>query len=382
MRGTRGSAVVLSGKILDAHLAKTLGICFMDKNRMEFKKITIIFLALFFGWCESSLGQDFAKAETGRLASELTRLCKSTDPDRLDYCEGYIDGAMHIWKYATACASQANSDQSFCSGVESARKAIQEAFGACQDCNMGSFRPELGDKPIRGQLFMKRMREFRDKLKVAMGICSPDEHRDEPYCSGYNAEVTNMIAELSVMYPNHVPESTRDLGLGHAASDVGLHLWASEEFYEFRPCLQVVTSSQQVKNLLLEFVHDNPEYQQGATAIVILAKALFYVLCPGPAQELKPPIEQCTTWGFDSGQFGTENTCNKAVVIQFMAKDQRPIERMLNPGEAFRTGLSHSQIGQEWWMFTTCPVGYVSSVPFLPENNDAIRTSRYSCVRK
>lgn len=177
-------------------------------------------------------------------------------------------------------------------------------------------------------------------------------------------------------------EGARDRGLGDAARDVGLHLFASEDFYEFRPCLQTVISPQQVRNILLEFIRDNPDQQRGSTAIVILAKALFYSLCPGPAQRWKPHMEQCTTWGYDGGQFGTENTCDKAVVIQFMAEGQRAIERLLNPGETFRTGLSRSQIDRGWWMFTTCPVGYVSSVPFLSKNNEVIRASRYSCVRK
>jgi len=335
---------------------------------------------------ENSLEKDLANAVTPRSASELIKLCTSTDPDRLAYCEGYIDGAMHIWKYSTACQSPTISDQSFCAGVKSAEEAIREAFSACRDCNIGSFRPELADKPIRFQLFKERMREFFKALRAIMGICSSDESRDEHYCSGYNAQVANTLAEFSGMYPNHVPKGARELGLGHAAGDVGMYAFNSAEFLEFRPCIQTAIGPQQARNIFLEFMRDNPEQQRDSTAIIALAKALFYSVCPGPAEGLRPHMEQCTTWEYHDDNFGTENTCNKDVVIQFMVKDQRAIERQLKPGEAFRTGLSRSQtIG---WMFTTCPVGYVSSVPFLPEKDDAfidpspIKASLYSCVRK
>lgn len=334
---------------------------------------------------ESSLEKDLANAETGRSASELIKLCTSADPDRLTYCEGYIDGAMHIWKYITACQSPTISDQSFCAGVKFAEKVNLEAFSACRDCNFGSFRPELGDKPIRLQLYKERMREFSKALRATLGICSPDERRDEHYCSGYNAQVANTLAEDLLTYPNIVPKGVRDLGLGHAAGDVGIHAFASEEFFEFRPCIQTAIGPQQARKIFLEFMRDNPE-QQRSTAIMAMAKALFYSVCPGPEEGLRPHMEQCTTWEYDDDNFGTENTCDKAVVIQFMVKDQPAIERQLKPGETFRTGLSRSQtIG---WMFTTCPVGYVSSVPFLPEEDDAfidpspIKASLYSCVRK
>ena len=63
---------------------------------MDCQKITIVLLALFLEACVSLPGQKFKKEETGRSASELIKLCTSTDDGRLAYCEGYIDGAIHI----------------------------------------------------------------------------------------------------------------------------------------------------------------------------------------------------------------------------------------------------------------------------------------------
>lgn len=351
---------------------------------MGLKRLIAIFSSYFliaiFG--AGLFAQDLYPVDTERSASELVNYCSSDDADELAYCEGYIDGATLIWKLSTACTSMEAGDQSFCAGGESARDAISKAFKACQDCDIGTFRPELGDDPKRVELYMERMLKFRNELEVTMGSCSPDEHRDEQYCLGYNAMTERMITELSISYTNDVSVGPRDLGLGQAASDLFVHLFASKQIHEFQPCLQKSIGPQQTRNILLEFVHDNPEQQQDSTAIIILAKALFYGLCPGPAQQLKPHMEQCTKWEYDGGEFGTKNTCDKGVAIQFMVEGQQAIELQIKPGKAFSTGLSRSDTGYSWWMFTTCPAGYVSSVPFQPENQVAIAASRYSCVKK
>ena len=231
----------------------------------------------------NSLERRRAQAENPRSATDLVSFCTSADAKEQEYCDGYIDGATLIWKYGTACASLAQSDQSFCAGVNAAQKRTQEVLQACRDCSIGEFRPELKDSPIHGQLFMERMQKFRDEMKAAMDVCTPGEPHDKYYCAGYNATVANGIAELGVMYPNGESEDARRLGLGDAESDVGLHLLASEEFYEIRPCLQHAIGPQQVKDIFLEFIQENPEQQRGSTAIVVMAKALYRIHCPGAA---------------------------------------------------------------------------------------------------
>ena len=89
-------------------------------------------------------------------------------------------------------------------------------------------------------------------------------------------------------------------------------------------------------------------------------------------------MEQCISWDRVESQHGARNLCDEEVVIEFLSKS-RETERLVIPGKAFR---ADSKLSGMPWMFTVCPVGYVSSVPFGAENSDAIRASHYSCVRR
>jgi hypothetical protein len=105
-------------------------------------------------------------------------------------------------------------------------------------------------------------------------------------------------------------------------------------------------------------------------------------LRPAVAQDV-PHVEDCTKWHYTDGKFGTANSCDKSIVVNFMRKsDQHAVIRTLRPAEKFNTGLSQAQVESGWWMFTACPVGFVSSVPFLAENESIIVPSKYRCVRK
>jgi hypothetical protein len=103
------------------------------------------------------------------------------------------------------------------------------------------------------------------------------------------------------------------------------------------------------------------------------------------AQKSVAHLESCTRWGYidQGGYFGTSNTCNRSVALRFLAKSSPQIvERALNPGEVFDSGLTREQIETGWWMFTTCPVGYQSNVAFVPENRGVIIPSKYRCVER
>lgn len=108
---------------------------------------------------------------------------------------------------------------------------------------------------------------------------------------------------------------------------------------------------------------------------------------PGAAQLSQPHSEHCTEWDYYEGQFGVKNTCDETIVIQFMVVVQfgadagrRAVERQLTQGETLLTTLTRSQMARRQWMATACPVGHSSSVPFLPENFEAIRDGAYTCV--
>ena len=90
-------------------------------------------------------------------------------------------------------------------------------------------------------------------------------------------------------------------------------------------------------------------------------------------------MEMCTDWDYYDEQWGTRNTCDREVFVQFMARDHDVIQGLLKPGEEFSTGLDRSQLSG--WIFTTCQAGYTSAVPLLPENRSLIGASQYSCIK-
>ena len=323
------------------------------------QKITIFSLTFLLNACwAGSLEKELALTEDWRLASELVGLCTSSEPQRLAYCEGYIESAAHFWKLQTACPSLKKSDMLYCAGAKDANEKISKALKACKDCDMT---------------------KFPDDLKNIMGECKPGKYYVEDYCLGYNSETANSIADFS-MRPQlyNIPKSARKLGMGHAVSDVGLHLFASREFHGIRPYVRITTSPQQAKKILLQFIRENPEQQLNSSAIMLLAKALFYGLSPDPiSRGLKPHMENCIKWVRKNEKHGAMNICDKSVVINF--NFNKIEQQVVIPGKTFS---KDSRLSQMPWMFTACPVGYVSSVPFLPENEKEIRASSYSCVRK
>lgn len=139
---------------------------------------------------------------------------------------------------------------------------------------------------------------------------------------------------------------------------------------------------EQMRKVFAQFMIENPAQQRDTSAVMALEKALYYGLCPGQEHGLIPHMEQCTKWGYDNGNLETRNDCDEAVAVQFMEQRKDVIERRLAPGEAFVTERTRGQGGGGWWMFTTCPVGHVSTPALSQENNEAIRASRYSCVHR
>lgn len=122
-----------------------------------------------------------------------------------------------------------------------------------------------------------------------------------------------------------------------------------------------------------------------AKAALSCSAFTLLLISPAGAQGV-PQLEQCTltkTWDYQGGQFGVKNICDKSVTIQFMTEKNPRAKRIdLKPGERFNTALSRTQIKSGWWIFTTCPVGHVSSIPFEVRYKNALMDGQYSCIKK
>ncbi len=178
-------------------------------------------------------------------------------------------------------------------------------------------------------------------------------------------------------------QKASEVGFSHAVEDVILHLWASSEFGSFAPCLAVKVRPGRMKEVFVEFMRENPAQETSSSALITLEKALYYGLCPGPERGLKPHMEVCISWERDGDKHGARNTCDETVVVEFVPKyrgnSDMQVERLVIPGKTFQADSKLSGMPP---LFTVCPIDYISAVPLQAENSDAIRASRYSCVRR
>ena len=111
---------------------------------------------------------------------------------------------------------------------------------------------------------------------------------------------------------------------------------------------------------------------------------LLTLLCPTAGQERLPNLEQCVKQteqnnGATITTVTITDTCDKPIAIQFMnSRNQLAIQPQLNPGKTF--------VGEwprpGWYMAAVCPIGYVSTVGFVPQNHDTIESGKYDCSKK
>ncbi len=174
-----------------------------------------------------------------------------------------------------------------------------------------------------------------------------------------------------------------------------LALYAVEEFHHFSPCLDRAVSPEQMRKVFVKFMQDYPaqQYVSGQwfrkkvsademIAIMVLKKALYYGLCPGPKLGLKPHMEYCTQFDHLNGEIGTRNARDEPVFVRFLATGKGLIEGQLASGEVLLTGCNGGQSEYKHWMFVTCPAGHVSAPSLAEENRETVVSSRYSCVSR
>lgn len=90
-----------------------------------------------------------------------------------------------------------------------------------------------------------------------------------------------------------------------------------------------------------------------------------------------PHMEGCLVWSVIDGTVGARNECARAFTLLFMVLDSGgKVEAEIAAGGTFNSGMAPGPT----YMFTVCPVGYMPSVRFVPENQATIIDSLYNCV--
>ena len=201
---------------------------------------------------------------------------------------------------------------------------------------------------------------------------------------GYNAEKSLGVSMNLGRSPDGTPQKPYEMGVSKAALDLFMAAYASSEFHAIEACVPVSMTAQEAKDIVLEFVRENPEQQIDMMAILLVAKALFYNLCQTAiSQEMRPHVEQCVQWSHSHAQPGVRNVCDKTIVIVFML--EREFGPELKTGEIVIKGgefYADQRLSQIPWRFTACPEGYVSSIPFTADNLEKIAASDYGCVKE
>lgn len=105
-------------------------------------------------------------------------------------------------------------------------------------------------------------------------------------------------------------------------------------------------------------------------------------LAPGPG-DTRRHLEACTKWSEQNAGFVFTNGCSEPVALIFVELGGvRRFDHVIKPKERFDIKLPEQTIHATSWLFTTCPAGYVPSVPFTVEDQALIVAGQYECVRK
>jgi len=134
---------------------------------------------------------------------------------------------------------------------------------------------------------------------------------------------------------------------------------------------QVVENGQQI--LLKLRPVDPRSLMQGDFMRLRYAEIVLPDLVPGTS----PHFERCTAFLDENDELVIVNSCDEALVVGFMPYGQRATEFTVRPMERLATELSYA----DRYVYTTCPIGYVSSVPVRAGRRSLISRSQYLCIK-
>ena len=97
---------------------------------------------------------------------------------------------------------------------------------------------------------------------------------------------------------------------------------------------------------------------------------------PRPLSGTTPHIEKCVLFRDEGNKVVIINSCGEPVVVVFLPQGEHASEFTLGRMERLETGLTWP----DSYVYTICPIGYVSSVPVREGRRVLIARSQYLCL--
>jgi len=150
----------------------------------------------------------------------------------------------------------------------------------------------------------------------------------------------------------------------------GLALVLGVANYDIWQKQQVVDNGQQV---LLKLIPVDPRsLMQGDFMQLRYANLDFW----GSLSGVRPHLERCTRFQDEDDKLVITNTCDEPVAVVFMQHGQRATAFSLSSKKELSTGISYSPS----YVYTSCPLGYKSSVKVRRGTRGIIAASQYHCL--
>jgi len=118
------------------------------------------------------------------------------------------------------------------------------------------------------------------------------------------------------------------------------------------------------------------------------AFVLAFALVPAAMAQSSPNAESCldATWGYlraTSYDYGAVNACTYPLAVSFKPRNGPMVQKTVEPGQAFRTGLSYATFEADrkkfGWVATICRAGEVPDLTISASTWDVVLSGKYAC---
>lgn len=121
-------------------------------------------------------------------------------------------------------------------------------------------------------------------------------------------------------------------------------------------------------------------------AAIVLASAFI----PAAMAQSSPNADSCldATWGYlraTGYEYGAVNTCAYPLAVWFKPRNGPMVQKTVEPGQAFRTGLSYAKFESDrkksGWVAAICRAGEVPDRTISDSTWDAVLGGKYECQK-